>query len=64
MQSVVVSVEANILSKRAKAINERRIPVKDENSHFEQKLDAILKGMDKLFDRVEIIERKSPWDVQ
>ena len=64
MQSVAVSVEANLLSKRAKARNERRIPAKEENTPFEQKMDAIVKGMDRLLNRVEIIERKYPWDGQ
>ena len=62
MQSIVVSIEANLISKRAKARAERRIPLKEEPSAFEQKLDAIIKGMDRLEDRVETIERKSPWD--
>ena len=58
MQSVAVSVEANLLSKRAKDRNERRIPAKEENTPFEQNMDAIVKGMDILLNRVEIIERK------
>ena len=62
MQSIAVSVEANFLSKRAKARSERRILVKEEASPFEQKLDAIIKGMDRIGDRVEKIESKSPWD--
>ena len=64
MQSIAVSVEANLISKRAWARAERRIPIKEELSTFEQKLDAIIKGMDRLGDRVETIERKSPWDGQ
>ena len=38
--------------------------MKEEPSAFEQKLDAIIKRMDRLGDRVETIERKSPWDGQ
>jgi len=64
MQSIAVSVETNLLSKRTKAKSERRIPLKEESSPFEQKLDAIIKGMDRLGDRVETIERKSLWDSQ
>lgn len=60
MQSIAVSVEANLMSKRAQARSERRIPLKEEASPFEQKLDAIIKGMDRLGDRVETIERKAP----
>jgi len=64
MQSIAISVEANLISKRARARAERRIPIKEEPSAFEQKLDAIIKGMDRLGDRVETIERKSSWDGQ
>lgn len=64
MQSIAVSIEANLLSKRAMARSESRIPLKEESSSFEQKLDAIIKGIDRLGDRVETIERKSPWDNQ
>jgi len=60
MQSIAVSVEANLISKRARARAERRIPLKEEPSAFEQKLDAIIKGMERLGDRVEIIQRESP----
>ena len=62
MQSIVVSVEANLISKQAKARTERRIPLKEEPPAFEKKLDAIIKGMERLGDRVETIERKTPWD--
>lgn len=62
MQSIVVNVEANLISKRARARSERRIPLKEESSPFEQKLDAIIKGMDRQGDSVETIEMKAPWD--
>jgi len=58
MQSIAVNVKANLISKRAKVRSERRIPLKEESSSFEQKLDAIIKGMDRLRDRVETIERR------
>ena len=38
--------------------------MKEECLSFEQKLDVIIKGMDRIGDRVEMIERKSPWDGQ
>ena len=64
MQSIAVSVEANLISKRARAKAERRTTFKEEPSAFEPKLDAIIKGMDRLGDRVETIERKSSWEGQ
>jgi len=64
MQSIPVSVETNLISKRARARAERRTTFKEEPSAFEQNLDAIIKGMDRLGDRVETIERKSSWEGQ
>jgi len=64
MQSVAVSVEANLLAKRARARSERRIPVKEKISPFDQKMDALTKGMEILMDRIENIERKPHWDNQ
>lgn len=61
MQNIAVSVEANLIAKRTKAKNERRITFKEEPSTFDQKLDAIMKGMERLGDRVETMERKSSW---
>lgn len=62
MQSITISVEANLISKRAKVRSERRIPLKEESSAFKQKLDAIIKWVHRLGDRVGTIERKSPSD--
>ena len=64
MQSVAVSVEANLLAKRARARNERRVPLKVETTSFDQKMDALAKGMERLMDRIEVIERKPHWDNQ
>lgn len=64
MKSVAVNVEANLLAKRARTKSERRIPLKEETTPFEQKIDALAKGMERLLDRVEIIERKPHWDNQ
>jgi len=64
MQNIVVSVEANLIAKRNRARAERRTTFKEEPSAFEQKLDAIIKGMERLGYRVETIERKSSWEGQ
>jgi len=40
------------------------MPMNEEPSAFERKLDAIIKGMERLGDRVETIERKSSGDNQ
>lgn len=64
MQNIAVSVEANLIAKRNRARAKRRTTFKEEPSAFEQKLDEIIKGMDRLGHRVETIERKSSWEGQ
>jgi len=64
MQSVAVSVEANLLAKRARVRNERRAPLKDKTTPFDLKMDSLAKGMEKMMDRMENIERKPHWDNQ
>lgn len=64
MMNIAVSVEENLIAKRNRARTERRTTFKEEPSAFEQKLDAIIKGMDRLGDRVETIETKSSWEAQ
>jgi len=64
MQNVVVSVEANLISKRNRVKAERRTTFKEEPSALDQNLDAIISGMHRLGDRVENVDRKSTWDAQ
>ena len=58
MQSIVVSFEANLIEKRVRVRAERRMPINKEPTAFEKKLDAIIKGMERLGDRVETTEKK------
>ena len=44
-QNVVVTVEANLIAKRNRARMERRTTFKEEPSAFDQKLDAIINGL-------------------
>ena len=62
MQNVVVSVEANLITKRNRARMERRTTFKEEPTTLDHKLDAIINGMHRLGDRVESVERKSSWE--
>jgi len=62
MQNVAVSVEANLIAKRNRARAERKITFKEEPSGIDQKLDAIISGMQRLGERVESVERKSSWE--
>ena len=58
MQSIEVSVEANLLAKRAKVRNERRGTSKYETSPSQLKIDGLAKSMEKLIDRIDNMERK------
>ena len=64
MQSVVVSVEANLLAKGVRVRNEKRGTVKDESSPSDIKIDILAKSMERLMDRIDNIERKPQWDNQ
>jgi len=64
MQNITVSVEANLIAKRNRARAEKRTTFKEEPSALKQKLDAIIKGINGLGDRVETIEIKLSWEGQ
>lgn len=64
MKNGAVSVEANLIAKRNRARMERRTTFKEEPSAFDQKLDAIISGLQRLGERVENVERKSSWEGQ
>lgn len=62
MQTIAVSVEANLIAKRNRTRTERKTTFKEEPSGMDQKLDAIISGMQRLGDRVDSVERKSSWE--
>jgi len=64
MQSDAVSVEANLLGKRARMRNERRVTIKEEPSTSNVKIDTLAKSLETLVDSLEIMERKTQWDNQ
>jgi len=64
MKCIVVSVKANLLSKRDKVRSESRIPLKDETSPSDQKITELIKEMRGFRSRLEATERKSPWNNQ
>ena len=45
MQSNVVSVEANLLAKKARLRNERRVTIKEETSTSDLKIDNLVKTL-------------------
>jgi len=64
LQSVAISVESNLLAKRARVRNERRGTAKDEASPYDLEIDGLSKSMEKLMDRRDNMERKPQWDNQ
>ena len=63
MQSIAVSVEANLLAKRARVKNEKRT-TKDETSPSDLKIDNLAKNMERLMERIGNMERKPQWGNQ
>jgi len=45
MQSNVVSVEANLLSKKSRMRNEKRFTIKEEPSTLDGKIDSLAKSV-------------------
>ena len=64
MQSNAVSAEANLLAKRARMRNERRVTIKEDPSTSDIKIDSLEKSMERIMDRLENMERKPLWDNQ
>jgi len=63
MQSVVVSVEANLLAKMARVRNEKRTGM-EETSPSDLKIDNLAKNMEGIMERIGNMERKPQWDNQ
>ena len=59
MQSNVVSVEANLLAKKSRMRNEKRVISKEETSTSDGKIDSLAKIVERIMDRLENMERKS-----
>lgn len=64
MQSNVVSIEANLLAKKAKMRNEKRVVFKEETSTSYGKVYCLAKSIKRIMDRLENIERKNQWENQ
>ena len=64
MQIDVVGVEVNILAKKARLRNERRVTMKEEASGSDTKIDMLAKTLERMMDRLDNIERRPQWDNQ
>ena len=53
MQKIAVSVEANLLAKRARTKAERKVTIKEETSTSDQ----VLRKLEKMFDRLTIADK-------
>ena len=58
MQTNVVSVEVNILARKARLRNERRVTIKEETSSSNGKIDQLAKTSKRIMDRLDNIERR------
>ena len=57
MQLDVVGVEINILAKKARLRNERRVTIKEENSSLDGKFDLIAKTLERVVEILDHIEK-------
>jgi hypothetical protein len=66
MQKSAISVEANLLAKRARRRTERRVTIKEEpsTSSLDSKLDSIVRSMERMMERLTITDRNPPTENQ
>jgi hypothetical protein len=62
MQKSAISVEANLLAKRARQRTERRVTIKEEpsTSTSDSKLDSLAREMERMMERLTVSERNPP----
>jgi hypothetical protein len=62
MQKSAISVEANLLAKRARQRSERRVTIKEEpsTSNLDSKLDSLVREMERMMERLTVLERNPP----
>ena len=56
MQSNDVSVEANLLAKKSRMRNKKRVVIKEETSTSDGKIDSLAKSVERIMDRLENIK--------
>ena len=62
MQRDALSVEANLLAKRARLRNERRVTIKEEpsTSSADAKIDSLVRIVERMMERINLNERDAP----
>ena len=64
MQLDAVSVEINILARKSRLRNERKVMIKEENSNSDVKLYFVAKTLERMVERLDNLDRKPQWDNQ
>jgi hypothetical protein len=66
MEKCVVSVEANLLARRARQRTERRVTIKEEpsTSTVDAKLDSLVRTMERMMEILEITDKNPPRENQ
>jgi hypothetical protein len=66
MQKSAVSVEANLLARRTRQRNERRVTIKEEpsTSTSDTKIDSLVRTMERMMEKLQINDRNSPRENQ
>jgi hypothetical protein len=66
MQRSVISVEANLLARRARQRTEKRVTIKEEpsTSSSDAKLDSLTRAMEKMMERLTMTDRNPPRENQ
>ena len=66
MKKCVVSVEANMLAKRARQRTKRKVTIKDEpsTSTADAKIDSLVRTMERMMEILEINDRNPPRENQ
>ena len=66
MQKSAVSVEANLLARRARKRTKRRVTIKEEpsTSSSDTKLDSLAREMERMMERLTIANRNPPRENQ
>jgi len=66
MQKSAVSVEANLLARRARKRTKRRVTIKEEPSmsSSDAKLDSIVRTMERMMERITINDKNPPRENQ
>ena len=64
MQSNFVSVQANLLAKKAWMRNEKKVVLKEEALTSNGKVDVLAKSLEIIMDKLDIMDRKDKWDNQ